>query len=141
VYVSNRYDWRLSFVNLKNDKTGNSLSGTERELIWLPKLVFENNPEGKFIKNEDLSVLTVRKEGNPENHFDFIKNEFEKFDGNKNPVIYENKYDMKLTCNLELHYYPFDDQHCFIEVLMKLDIFDKPDQNSRITIKTFIHIS
>jgi len=58
-----RCDWRLSFVNLKNETLSNTISNTDREEVWVPNLVFENNPEGAFIKNEPLSVLRVKAEG------------------------------------------------------------------------------
>ena len=43
-------------------------------------------------------------------------NYYLEYQGSENPLIFENNYDMTLSCGLELYLYPFDTQHCFINV-------------------------
>ena len=111
-----RYDWRLSFVNLKNNSMLNAVNEQDQTRIWIPNLVFENSPDKKYIANEALSTLSIKKEGSFERSFNFELNEFEEFDGAVTPVVYGNTLDLKLMCELELHFYPFDTQNCYIKV-------------------------
>ena len=111
-----RHDWRLTFVNLKNDSNKNKLDPEDRENIWIPNLVFENNANDAYIKNDALSSINVKMEGDPElkQTLDLLENE--EFNGMFNPFVFSRIYEMKLGCDFELHYYPFDTQKCFIVV-------------------------
>ena len=91
----------------------------DEDIIWIPNIVFENSQSGTFTKNEPMSVLRVQQKGEAKSNFNFILNEFEEFEGNSNPLIYENKYELELHCDFELHYYPFDCQKCYIMVIFK----------------------
>ena len=84
--------------------------------IWIPKVFFENDLKRTYIKNEELSAIKVRKLSNPETKFNFQLHEHQEYEGTENPLVFENSYELKLGCELELHYYPFDTQHCFIKV-------------------------
>ncbi len=103
-------------MNLKHDSMSNTLSDLDKERIWIPQIIFYNNPERNYIKTDPLSILSIRRDGKAETKFNFHINEFEEFKGNENTLFFENLLEMKLTCDLELHYYPFDTQHCFITV-------------------------
>jgi len=94
----------------------NTLSDLDNKRIWLPQIIFYNNPERNYILTDPLSILSIRREGKAAKKFNFQLNEFEEFKGNENTLFFENLLEMKLTCDLELHYYPFDTQHCFITV-------------------------
>ena len=111
-----RTDWRLEFINLNSEVAFNALSNEDKEKLWIPNLVFENNPKGLFVKNELLSVLRIQREGILEDKFDFQHNEYKWYKGAENPVSFENIYEMKLACEMELHFYPFDTQRCYIQV-------------------------
>ena len=112
----NRIDWRLSFVNLKDKEASNGLSRKDRERLWFPNLVFENSQNGPFVKDEPLSVFNVKHEGHPTKKFNFDINEYQEYRGVESPIIFENIYELNLACEMELHFYPFDTQHCFIQV-------------------------
>ena len=94
----------------------NALTGKDKQLVWFPNLVFENSLNGAYVKNEPLSVFKVQPGGKPEKRFNFNINEYQEYKGSESFIIYENIYEMNLSCEMELHYYPFDTQHCFIEV-------------------------
>ena len=58
------YDSRLTFINLKENKSqGNTVDLAGRDSIWIPNLIFSNCVEDVYIKNDDLSSLTVKREG------------------------------------------------------------------------------
>ena len=91
------------------------LSKIDSQKIWIPKVVFENDQKRAFIKNEELSAVKVRKVSRQETKFNFQLQEHEEYDGSENPLVFENSYELKLNCELELHNYPFDTQQCLIE--------------------------
>ena len=84
--------------------------------IWIPKIIFYNNPKRYFIKSDALSSISIKCEGTSNNKFSFEQNEYDEFQGNENSIIFENMYDLQLTCKFEFHFYPFDTQQCFIMV-------------------------
>ena len=106
-------------MNLKNETSANALKGMDRYKVWIPNLFFENDAKGDYVRVLPLSVLMVQKEGNPELKFDSNLNEYLEYKGTENPILFENIYDMKLMCELELHLYPFDSQTCYIKVEQK----------------------
>ena len=108
-----RYDWRLTFINLKEG--WNVLSKADSKKIWIPKVVFENDKKRTYIKNGELSVIKVIKTLSGKISFNFHLHEHQEFKGLYHPLWFENIYELKLSCELELHFYPFDSQQCFIE--------------------------
>ena len=84
--------------------------------IWIPNLVFENSRDQKYTTNEALSTINIEKEGNFEIKFNFHLNEYHEYHGITTPFVYENTFDMWFLCELDLHFYPFDTQTCFIKV-------------------------
>lgn len=110
-------------MNLKNDSNINRLDPDDRESIWIPNLVFENNADDAYIKNDALSSINVKMEGEPElkQTMDLLENE--EFNGMFNPLIFARTYEMKLGCDFELHFYPFDTQKCYIVVRIIVDLF------------------
>ena len=111
-----RRDWRLKFVNLKNATMLNIMNERDQGKIWIPKIIFYNSPKRYFIKSDALSSISIRCEGTSNNKFSFEQNEYDEFQGNENSIIFENMYDLQLTCKFEFHFYPFDTQQCFIMV-------------------------
>jgi hypothetical protein len=112
----NRYDWRLTFTNLKKNLKINKVAPRDRELIWIPNLVFENNAKGEYVKNDALSSINVKMEGEPEVKQTQDLMDMEEFTGMYNPLIFTRIYEMKLGCDFELYYFPFDTQKCYITV-------------------------
>jgi len=113
-----RYDWRLSFVSLKNGSTrGNTVSKMEREQIWIPSLVFGNSVKDAFIRVDELSALIVKQQHKPHTILNYDLNENDIYVGSMNPLIFERIYELKLRCEFELHFYPFDIQKCHIQVI------------------------
>jgi hypothetical protein len=106
----------LTFLNLKSDSIENKVGPQEKEKIWIPNLVFDNNPDEAYIENDALSSINVIMEGNPELNYNSELTIDEEFAGMFNPLIFSRSYEMKFGCDFVLHFYPFDTQHCFINV-------------------------
>jgi hypothetical protein len=107
----------LKFNNIRGkSELSNTLGEEEQKNVWIPNLLFENSQSGTFTENEPMSVLRVQHMGQPVTKFNFKLNEFEEFEGNANPLVYENNYDLKLDCEFELRNFPFDSQKCYITV-------------------------
>ena len=114
------YDSRLKFFNLhKNMIRGKNVGRTERDRIWIPRLIFSNSLPEVQLLNDDLSFLMVRQESqatlNSEN--EIIENQI--YDGDLNPIVYEKSLDLNLRCNYEFYTYPFDLQCCNIQVCLQ----------------------
>ena len=113
-----RFDWRLFFVNLKNDERHKNINGREeREKIWIPNLVFDNSVEDFQISNDAFSALMINQTGNATASLNSQLQEDEKYQGIDNNLIYSRCFKMKLLCNFEQHFYPFDSQTCSIKVI------------------------
>jgi hypothetical protein len=112
-----RYDWRLFFVNLKTDERHKNIIGSEeRDKIWIPNLVFDNSIEDFQIMNDAFSSLMINQTGNSTTSLNSQLQEDERYDGTDNNLVYFRSYKMKLLCNFEQHFYPFDTQTCYIKV-------------------------
>jgi len=61
-------------------------------------------------------------EGVPELNYNPELTVNEEFGGMFNPLIFSRRFEMKFGCDFELHYYPFDTQHCFINVSAKIQV-------------------
>ena len=95
------------------------LSKADSQKLWIPKVVFENDQKRTFVKNEELSVIRVKRSKSKGIKFNFDLQEHQEFYGAKHPLWFENSYELKLSCELELHFYPFDTQLCFINASIK----------------------
>ena len=95
--------------------------------IWIPTIVFENSPKRIFIKSESLSSISVKREEKAIKKFSFELNEYEEFQGAENAIVFENTYELQLTCLFDFHFYPFDIQLCRITVSTKNCKTDRAD--------------
>ena len=106
-------DNRLTMQNLKDDIQLNILTNEERNEIWIPIVIFDNNNENERFILDDKASLVVRKEENG------YANTFKDLDAAEiyyGPLIYSRIYSTKFECNFNLRSYPFDTQECFIEL-------------------------
>jgi len=115
-----RNDWRLQFVNLKNETGRKNIIGKrERDKIWIPHLVFDNSVKDFQIKNDDFSSLMVDQNKNATKELNIYLQEDERYNGSENNLIYSRTYQIKLMCEFEQHNYPFDHQICKIKVIIQ----------------------
>ena len=57
-------DARIDIYNLKDDANLNTLPASERSIIWVPKLTFNNTKTNVQTVNDGKSIASVRKMGN-----------------------------------------------------------------------------
>ena len=113
------FDHRLAFNNLKNVTSMNTIPARERQELWLPAVMFSNTETRDGIKNDEKAFMTIKKLGKyiPEN-IEVLENRL-LFKGSKNPLIYSRPYRVELNCIYNMAWYPFDIQHCKVEVGME----------------------
>ena len=111
------YDSRLIYSNLQNGtELKNKLGKSERDHIWIPQLFISNSLDLKFIELDGISSMTVEQSGSTEMNSLTETTEKRLFKGTENFLIYRNTYEIELHCDFDLYNYPFDKQHCKIEV-------------------------
>jgi hypothetical protein len=116
-----RNDWRLQFVNLKNDTSRKNIIGKqERDKIWIPNLVFDNSVKDIQIENDAFSTLVINQNGNATRDMNAYFQDDEKYNGTENSLVYLRNYKIKLLCDFDQHYFPFDCQTCTIKVIICL---------------------
>jgi hypothetical protein len=84
--------------------------------LWLPTLIFSNSKDENYLKFDTLSSVIVLRSGPSILSMPTEINEDEIYNGEINPFVYNRTYEMVLECNFELQNYPFDHQHCLINV-------------------------
>jgi hypothetical protein len=94
----------------------NTIGEAGKSILWIPNLIFDNSPTSIYIKNDPLSSLSVKPKEESISKFDFHFQEFEEFKGISNPLSFKSNYELQLGCDFDLHFYPFDQQKCFITV-------------------------
>ncbi len=111
------YDSRLIYANLQNGtEFKNKLGKAERDQIWIPQLFISNSLDLKFIELDGISSITVQQWGSFEMNSLTETTEKRLFKGAENALIYRNTYEIELHCDFDLYNYPFDKQHCKIQV-------------------------
>ena len=110
------FDHRLQFNNLKNITSMNTFPVREKEQLWIPDVVFSNTETREGIEMDRKAFLTVRKLGKykPED-IQILANRLV-FKGSENPIIYTRPFRVQLTCTFNVAWYPFDFQHCMVEL-------------------------
>ena len=109
-------DTRLELQNLKENDNFNVLADEERNGIWFPEIIFDNNDNVERMVMDEKADLIVRKEGfgDPTSQREMITAEVYK--GAENPIFYSRTYSTKFECDFQLQSYPFDTQECIMEL-------------------------
>ena len=117
-------DNRLTFRNLKDNVFKNVVGTQQKNLLWIPPLIFNNS--------EDTTTLSINRQGVDDtmvnlfvergynNKFSFAEpsylDETYFYKGEENLLLLTTEYNMILHCNYELEDYPFDTQLCTMDV-------------------------
>ena len=85
-------------------------------ILWIPTVKF-NNTESKITsKNDKKSRITIEKNGH---HTLADVNEntnYFKYKGSENRLSISRIYDVNFLCEYDFSWYPFDKQHCYINI-------------------------
>ena len=127
---------RVSYLNLKPDKSMNALSDKEISELWLPRFFYDNTDMKEVTRGgygwEWVTTLSIARDGN---HTTCESNpncsrsglevvdEIEIFKGSQNTLEMQQVYAMEFQCKYDLRYYPFDTQVPFSKLLILTDTF------------------
>ena len=113
------FDSRLSFHNLKESFSLNSLSLAEMQQLWFPEITFTNTRGNQLSILDESTETYVLKRG--AGVINGIEDNREKmiFSGHENPLVSQRKYTIDFTCAFELRHYPFDVQRCPVSFQLK----------------------
>ena len=109
------YDGRHTYVNLKEDKDLNSLTGMEQDDMWKPFIIFVNTKTQNSVVNDRKVIARVSKVGGfvVSTEEEAIRSYYYK--GSENPVTFSRIYDIDFICRYNMAWYPFDIQKCSLE--------------------------
>ena len=110
-------DARVNFYNIKTDENMNSLSLEEQMTIWTPTIVFWNTEEQLKTINDLNTFASVRRSGKGSLIAREVNEDIEVFKGSENEITISRIYSIKFFCEYQMHWYPFDQQTCLIEML------------------------
>ena len=123
-------DFRLTFHNLKEATSMNTLTGKEKSNIWAPVLVFLNTKDMEVAQNDEASFIEIQKKSNATiNSFEENEN-IHIFKGRESVFSMKRIYSVKWICSYSMQWYPFDTQSCSMEF--------RPEGNSDVNIKLFV---
>ena len=104
------YDYRLTYHNLKMERSGNLLAREEIEKLWIPFVLFENTENNDATKDDDDTEVTITREGNFTASSPDILEEINIFTGKDNRITFQQVYSKTFKCEYQLQLYPFDTQ-------------------------------
>ena len=115
--------WRnsqLTYQNLKRNPIKNKLSTNDFGRMWKPYVIFQNiRHRDDYKKTDVLDVLTII----PNQEFNFElsdRTQFRNkrlFKGDENIIDFQQQWSVRWVCNFDMHWYPFDNQICTMEML------------------------
>ena len=116
-------DSRLVYNNLRTESSMNYIRPEETQQIWFPDFYFDNTREKVKSSIDGKSALSVVRNG--PGVLTSLQDTENKliFSGKENFIQYERFYSEEFHCDFYLHWYPFDQQLCFIHI--------KPSSNNK----------
>ena len=121
VLISLRWrDHRITFRNLAQSKM--LLSKVWYDQIWLPNIYFSNTLEYKRILNGNYIQVAIIPRGQPLLSKISELNEANIFKGKENELELESWNELTFKCNFELWRYPFDVQHCSVDIKIQAEL-------------------
>ena len=117
--ITQWFDSRLVYNNLKRKIDLNVLTPSQQVSIWSPQIIFDNT---KTKKKSTLKDATVRILPNP--RFTYKKaditstNNVYLFNGMENKIEISQVYDIDFICQYDMLLYPFDTQHCNMDFVL-----------------------
>ena len=116
-------DSRLVYNNLRTESSMNYIRPEETQQIWFPDFYFDNTREKVKSSIDGKSALSVVRNG--PGVLTSLQDTENKliFSGEENFIQYERFFSEEFHCDFYLHWYPFDQQLCFIHI--------KPSSNNK----------
>lgn len=104
----------------------NLLTAQERSLIWIPEVMFSNNNlENRLVVDSKAEMFVNRSQNDPKvSKYSDLNNALI-YEGDLNPLVYTRTFSEQFECNFNLLYYPFDIQHCHMNLSVPLSVSDQ----------------
>ena len=113
-------DERITFYNLVQSE--NILSKDWQDQIWLPSLYFSNTKDNKEILSGNSIQVVIIPHSQPTFNKMSELNEANIFKGKENELELESWNELTFKCNFELWRYPFDVQHCSVDIKIQAEL-------------------
>ena len=94
----------------------NIIGSEERDIVWIPNLVFENSIKESHIKNDEFAVIRIHQMSEGVLSWNDELQENLEYNGTSNNLVFTRSYKMSLKCEFDQKEYPFDFQECSIKV-------------------------
>ncbi|XP_063869502.1 glycine receptor subunit alpha-2-like [Scylla paramamosain] len=111
-------DPRLSYLNLKTDRTLNMLSEDNKRRIWTPRVFFSNAHGNVFTNLNQGSRVECVQEGSSTVGGPHHTREVNIFSGSENSLEMGQLYSVTYSCDFELLMFPFDAQVCTMKFML-----------------------
>ena len=111
-------DDRLYYQNLNEDQFQNLLSDDIASKIWKPRIVFKNRTkEEQRLEYESVtSDITLIRNGISKEAPLSQPDEARVFKSSQTEIHWWSVHLKKFRCHFKLHYFPFDQQSCYVQV-------------------------
>ena len=113
-------DHRITFRNLHQSKK--VLSKVWHDQIWLPPLYFANAKGNDWQMLSGYNQMVIIPHGQPLINKRSELNEANIFKGKENDLELESWNELTFKCNFELWRYPFDVQHCSVDIKIQAEL-------------------
>ena len=125
VQFSITLDWfenRATYQNLKKKRSLNALTQEDIQLLWLPKVIYENTDQKESTRlgvqwEWETSVVVERNTIGTATGLETV-DETELYKGEENSLVMFQTYTHDFQCIFNLKKYPFDTQTCSIEMAL-----------------------
>ncbi len=112
-------DERLTMYNLKERTDLNTLTTRERNLLWIPEVVFSNTEDKLETMNDNKAYMTISRLGGfRRSRTTELENAYA-YRGRDNPLRISRVYSSRFLCEFHMEVYPFDSQECQVVFAMK----------------------
>ena len=109
-------DPRLTFQNLKDEQFLNTISSLDEEKIWIPQVVFFNNPSKLESANDEQAFVTISRNGEKTESPPTVLRNVHSYQGSENSLTVSRFYSLPFICDFKMNMYPFDTQICKIQL-------------------------
>ena len=112
-------DKRITFYNIKKSVGMNSLSKKEKNIIWMPIVIFHNTKKKLRTLHDEESAASVTRNGQGTKSGLDINEDIYLFKGSENPLKVSRAYNIRFICDFNMRWYPFDIQTCRIAMVLE----------------------
>ena len=111
-------DSRLQYYNLKEDEDLNTLFFSEKQQVWVPRILFSNTREDFTSKNDKQAFAKVIRSSKGSLVSLETSEDILVYKGSENEVRINRVYEVDFICDYDMRFYPFDIQVCTVDLII-----------------------